>query len=801
MLKNHIRIAWRTLLNNKVYSVINILGLTIGLTACLLVASVVIEDLSYDRQWAKSDQIYRLVTISNANKNMSEKSSDYLSGFAPSLKQKFPEVEEFVRMNVRSDRIKLGSDKDGVVLRTLSAEPSIWNVLNFNVISGNPTKYVDGYKNIVITEKIKNEYFPNTDPVGKIVSNIPAFGEPEKMIITGVIKNIPSNTHLRSDILSINKLRPVDDVFNGNGGNFAQQYIVLKSGTSLALFTDKINKWFQEEFKGTYNPKQRFEFQSIKDVYLRSDFEERSTQGSIRNVYIFSGVALLLLLIACINFVNLTTARALKRVREVGIRKVLGAGKGALIFQFLFESLIFFTISFFLALLLYVLYSSSLETYIGHPLALTFANNVTLFASTCGLILIVSILTGLYPAWMIARPAPITVLKGKLSAGTESPWLRKSLVIGQFVISIAILLATIVVQSQLRFISKKDLGFNKSNIIALNNFATWGTQGPAFKQELLRLSGVEGATITEWYPSNGPANMTSTVIDPQNKDSHITVNYIEADIDFSKLMKLKLLSGSLLSSKLPSDFAVPDSLKKDYRYRPVLVTEHTAKVFGVKELGKRVDGVEGIPVGIIKDFNNESLKSAVSPVIVKASTDSQYGYMLIKTAPQNRQQVLANVQKLYHKFYPEKIFEFAWLDDLLDAQYRSEQKMQQLFVFFSFLIIFLACLGLFGLVTFAAEQRIKEIGIRKVLGAEVLSIVKLLSTDFMKLVLLAFVIASPIAFYAMSKWLQDFAFRIEIEWWMFAVAGLSAALIAFLTISFQAVKAAIANPVKSLRAE
>jgi putative ABC transport system permease protein len=809
MIKNYIKIAFRNLQRNKVYSLINILGLTIGLAACLLVATVVLDDLSYDRQWKNEKDIYRVISVDNSNKNEENKSAESYSGLGPVLKKTFPEVKEYCRMSDIKDRIKLGKSKDGIELRALTSEPSVWNMFDFTVIQGNPKKFIKGYVNLVISEKVKKQFFPNSDPVGQMVYTVPSWGKSKGYLITGVIKDMPSNTHLRADVLEISEYSAYDDLLNKDGnGNFYPQYFLLKPGTSKSLFTLKINEWYKNYMGG--KARNSYEFQPIKDVYLRSNFaSNQAVQGGIRNVYIFSGVSILLLLIACINFINLTTSRALKRLREAGIRKVLGAGRKELIGQFLFESLIFFGIAFVFGILFYNIFLSSVEMFLEHPLSLKLYSSVPLFTSTCGFVLLISVTTGLYPAFLLSGRHPVETISGKLTASAGSGLLRKSLVVTQFIISTTIIISAFVIHNQLQYIDHKDLGFDKKNLLDIN-FNNWEGKGKVFKQEVLRLPGVENASISNWSPSNGGGSMSMQFDDPSQKNNKITVWYIEGDRDLASTLKLQLIKGRLFDNNLFTDALNVDSLrdKKEYQKinsqqlsQPVIMTNFTAKTFNVKQPGIKGNFTEGTPIGIIKDFNNETLHTVIKPTVIRAVQNPQYGDMLVRINPNATKQVLTGIQRLWEQFYPEKVFQFTWTDETLNAQYKAEQKQQQLFTFFSLLVVFLACLGLFGLAAFTAEQRTKEIGIRKVLGASVAGITALLSKEFLKLVVVAVLIASPIAWYAMNKWLQDFAYRINIEWWVFVLSGGLAVFIAFITVSFQSIKAAIANPVKSLRSE
>ncbi|MBS1502040.1 MAG: ABC transporter permease [Bacteroidetes bacterium] len=810
MIKNYFRIAFRNLQRNKMYSLINITGLTVGLTACLLVATVVLDDLSYDHQWGKADRIYRIISIDQNNKNAIQQFPQSFTGLGPTLKKNYPEVEDYCRMNVAKQRFKMGNNKDGVQIQAISAEPSVWKFWDFDVIEGNPHTFVKGYSNMVITEKIKKEYFPNSDPIGKVITSLPEFGKPVNYLITGVIKNIPANTTLSADLLTIGQMRPDDDIIHPEGyGTFAEQYLLLKPGASAKMLVSKANKWFANYITNK-ELHYSFRFQPMKDIYLRSaDLSGNSdNRGDIKNVYIFSGVAVFLLLIACINFVNLTTARALKRVREAGIRKVLGANRRELIVQFLLESLLFFCISFAAGIFLYAVFLKPVETYLGHPLTITLQSNIVLFITTCGIMLIVSVLTGIYPALLVSAQNPVSTLKGKISEHIGSNFLRRGLVVAQFTISVAILTVTVIVQKQLHFMDNKDLGYDKNNLLHLSNMS-WNGKGEAFKHDVLTIPGVESASLATWYPeSGGGGYMTINADDPAQKGNKLKIWYINADFDFVKTMRFHLLKGRLLDPKYSSDAINSDSLmalgglKLDEAriHQPMLITDFTAKTFAINRLGVQAKPT-GTPVGIINDFNNESLKVNMEPVFIGVKKNISYGSLLIRIQPGTEKRVLAQLYQTWQRFFPDKVFQYGWTDEELAHQYEAEHKLQQLFTTFSFLILGLAALGLFGLTTFIAEIRIKEIGIRKVLGASVSVISITLSKDFIKLVVIAILVASPVAWYFANKWLQSYAYKIRLSWWLFALSGLGAVLIAILTISYQTIKAATANPVKSLRSE
>ena len=807
MIKNYFKIAWRSLWKHKAYSLINIVGLSIGLTACLIVATVVFDELSYDHQWKKADDIYRVLSTGNDVKGDAPMPVAF-GGLGPTLKRTFPEIDDYCRMSVSKERLQLNNNKEGIAFQNLIAESSVWNVLDFDVIQGNPKKYVKGYANLVITQKIKQQYLPNQNPIGKIIYSQPEYGKPQPFLITGVINSIPQNTHLRADFITIVEYRESDNLLpkKGDGYSFYPQYILLKHGTQAKEFAAKVNKWYAK-LPIAQSANYAFSFQPIKDVYLRSDFNGvQAVHGSITNVYIFAGVAALLLIIACINFINLTVSRVFNRSKETGIRKVLGAQKMQLIIRFLSESLIFFIISFALAILLYPFFLKPVETYLGHQLVLNLYSKSFLIIAVC-CVFLVSLLTGLYPAWFLSRPKPIVILRNRIASDVQLNFLKKGLVVGQFVISVTIIMAAIIVHNQLGFINKKDLGFDKNNLLNIS-YTSWGESGAAFKQAVKQLPGVQSVSISNWYPAcGGPGDMSRNVSIPGQKDK-LQVNYIEADADLPVTLGLRIRSGRLFNPQLATDAMDPDSsmmgtspaTKAQMKARSLLATNYTAGLLGMK-VNKPVADVDGMPVGVVEDFNSESLHSKLQPTLIQAITNPKYGNMLIRVKPGFEKQALTGINAAYKSFYPEKTFKYDWINDLVNDQYKAEYKLQQLFTCFSLLIIFLACLGLFGLVSFTAEQRVKEIGIRKVLGASISNIITLISKDYLGLVIVSIVIASPIAWYAMNKWLQDFAYRVSIQWWVFAITGILALLIAFVTVSFQSVNAALANPVKSLRSE
>ena len=803
MFKNYLKTALRTITRNKVYSAINVIGLSIGLCTCLIVGTIVVNDLSYDRQWSKGDDIYRILTVNKMGEGMYDKFPASFVGLNSVLKNDYPEVENTSTISHNKIRLKLNEDvPNGVEIKTLQADTSVWQLLDFKVLEGTPQRFIAGQKNLVITESFRKKYFPKENPVGKIVYDVPTYqAKPTPFLISGVIKDLPTNTVFRSEALILTP--PFTEALNKQGwGTFTTSYVLFKRGTDIAKFSHKLNKWYAGfvDSKKLY----QYEFQPLKEIYLHSDFATgQEVKGDYKNIFILGGIALLVLLISCINFINLGTARAVFRLKETGVRKVLGARRGQLVGQYLAEAFIFFLIAMAIAFPLYGIAFHLVENFLGYPLG----NNVLttpiyLFSAVAGII-ILSLAIGFYPAWLLSGFKPVATLKGKLFTGNQATqnFVRKGLVVLQFAISIFVLIALVVIQYQVNFMKKKDIGFQKENLLNVS-FINWQGKGETFKNELKKIHGVEDAAISSYVPAGGGGGYMSREIDnPENPNEKLTVWYINGDAELAQTLGLKLKEGRFLNPALKTDAVPADSAQENMQNRSAILTNFTAKVLDVRQLNHRLANVQIVPVGIVDDFNNQSLKSAMQPTIITAEDSLNYGFMLVRILPGTDKEVVAGIHKLWKQFYPNNFLEIKWMEDVVAQQYQAEERLGKIFTFFSMLTMLIAALGIFGLVVQATAQRTKEIGIRKVLGASVSGIVRLFTYDFVKLIFLSLIIASPIAWWLMNKWLMDYAYRVKISWWIFVVAGVAAIMVAVVTIGFQAVKAARANPVKSLRTE
>lgn len=799
MFRYELKIALRKLLKSKLYTSLNIAGLAVGLAACLVVTTIVLDDLSYDKQWKHADQLYRIIGVTKVNYGIEQTPNTY-SGLGPELKRNFPEVKSFCRMEVKQNTLlQFDRSKQAVHIQSLLAENTIWDMLDFTIIGGNPKAVVEGIDNIIITEQVKNQYYKDVDPIGKTIYDV-SENSSNKYVITGVIKDIPNNTHLRAQVIILRSfLRGVESDHNkltdGYSVAVMPQYLLLDPKTNPALFERKLNAWYKNQSNDLL-AQNNFHLQPISDVYLRSNFNEPEViHGSIRTVYAFAVIAVLILLIACINYVNLSTAKAIEKIRESGISKILGADRTHIMSRFLLESILFFLIAFLIAIISYALSLDAVEGYLGHALTLTLFSDLRLFGFGLCALLLVCVFTGLYPSYILTEVKPVNALRGTVNKKIGMGVLKKSLIITQFTIALIVLIGAITVNLQFRYLKNADPGYDKNNLLQIG-FTNWGTTGESFKKELSKIPGVESASIVMWYPSYGPGFMSMETKDPRNENDQLHIWFIEGDVDFPKTLKLHLKSGRLFDPTRPTD-AGRDSLN----YTKVLVSDMYASIFKATQVDKPVEAFMHVPIGIIENFHNESLLEKEKPFIITASSNPTYGAMLIRITPDSEMRVTTALWQLWKQYYPAQHLSYNLVDDLLAAQYRKENRLSTLFNVFTSLTIFLACLGLFGLVTFMIETRMKEIGIRKVLGASVGSISGLISKAFLKLVIIAIFIASPIAWYFLNQWLQDYPYRIDIYWWVFVLAAATTLVIAAGTLSFQTIKAALANPVKSLRNE
>jgi len=806
MIRNYIKVAFRNLWRNKGFSAINIIGLAIGLTTCLLILFFVQDELSYDRYNTKLDRIYRV------DGDLIFGGTHFILAVAPepmgaTLKRDYPQVEQYTRMRGYGGmRVKKG-DVDVQEDRVIYADSTLFDVFTLPMIAGDPKTALVEPNTVVITEDMAKKYF-NT--LSNVVGKSLVINDEKNLKITGIIKNIPRESHFNFDFfISINGAIPSWELGNWVSNNL-NTYIVLKPGVDPLVFQaklDEINVRYvgpqakqmlgisMEEFKKSGNRNDHF-LMPLSKIHLYSNkTAELDANGSIQYVYIFSAIAIFILVIACINFMNLSTARSSNRAKEVGVRKVLGSLKKNLVWQFLTESMVISCIALVLALGLAILLLPYFNQLSGKAMGISLLTHSWVFPSLLILVLVVGFLAGSYPAFYLSSFQPITVLKGKLAKGFKTGWLRSSLVVIQFAISIILIVGTAVIYKQLNFIRSKNLGFNRDQVLVLQN--TWPVAKP-FVDEVLKLSGVKNATMTGYLPTNGWRSdmplYPEAVIDDKKAASMQTW---QVDEGYIPTLGMQMAQGRNFSRDMPTDST------------GVIINEAAAKLLGFKDpVGRNLYGMDDFPdkkltphpiIGVVKDFNFSSLREQVSPVALFLR--EQRGAMAFKVETKNIQSLISQIEGKWKAMAPGMPFKYSFMDDDFNNIYQSEVRIGRIFVSFAILAIFIACLGLFGLVTYAAEQRIKEIGIRKVLGATVGNIVTMLSGDFLKLVAIALLFAFPVAWWAMHRWLQDFAYRVDVGVWVFVIAGASALMIALATVSFKAISAALMNPVKSLRTE
>ncbi|QES89084.1 ABC transporter permease [Rhizosphaericola mali] len=811
MFKNYIQIAFRSFQRDKVFSFINIIGLTVALTTCLFLLTIVLNDLSFDRSWKKSDNIYRVNTINKMGEGMYNKMDVSFVGLENEF-QKYPEVSSVSRIITSKRQLKLSENtSDAINVNVLDADTTMWHLLNFQVLEGNPKKFLidDNMPNVIISKKFKDTYFPNQNVIGKIIYGVDAYEDKDHpRIITGVVDNSPQNSIFHADIIQINL--PYNGVLQNNqSGTFVQHFVLLHAGSNPLTFTNKFNLWYRN-FVKVKNPYQ-IELQPLKDIYLHSEFSNSNTpKGSYQSIVIFSLIAGLILVIAAVNYINLGMAKATKRLKEMGVRRILGAQKRQIAYVFITESLLYFSVSLLLAFIIYVMSLPYLGNLMGRSMQITFFSQWYLFASAIFIIFIISILIGAYPAWALSKINYSIIKNDRVISGKFSlqTFVSKSLVIVQFSLSILVLISLIVIWKQSSFLKNKSLGFDKNNLLAID-FTSFGNHADALKNQLLQNPNVESVALTSWLPSYGAGFMSNEVADPNNPQNNITINYIKGDIDLAKTLGLKLQKGRLLSRDYSMDIVAYDSLMgmdsagymQKSRQQSSLITGYTANKLDITQLGKSLTKLGTTPVGIVGDINNESLKKTMQPLFIIADRDIKVGGLLIRVKPGHQRNAEKYIHSVWLHFFPNKPIEIREVSNLLDAQYKVESTLQKVFIYFSILSIVLATMGVFGLVVQSLVQRTKEIGIRKVLGGSNLSIVKLFSFEYLKLLIIAIMLASPIGYVLLKNWLNNYAYRIHLEWWIFASAGLLIILVAVSTVAVQTWKSAITNPVNSLRSE
>jgi putative ABC transport system permease protein len=817
MFKNYFTVAFRNLVKRKGFSLINILGLATGMAVCLLIVLFIQSEMSYDKQHEKADNIYRVVL----ERSYPGRSTSYAiipQSIGAAIKTEYPEVLESTRLfNFAGNGnffLRIG-EKTFEEKRVLAADSNFFRVFTCKFLHGDGATALEKTHSAVINATTAKKYFGTTDVVGKQFET-DGNDTTETFVITAVVANWPDNSHFLFDMLISTS---TFQVFSRRNyiGFAAHTYLLLNPNSSSkaleAKFPDIIKKYVAGEISKVFNQSwedfkkagngYHYYLQPLTKIHLISDLEaELRPNGSMTAVYIFGVVAIFILLLACINFINLSTARSVERAKEVGIRKTFGSGKKSLIGQFLIESVFISVISMLIAFGIIILLIPAFNTISGKDLSVSYFLQVKWILVLIAFVLITGVIAGLYPAFVLSSFNPIMVLKGRFKSGGYGLALRNGLVVFQFFISIVLIISTIVVNRQMNYMLGNKLGFKKDHVIVLERTDMVENQLPAFKNELLAISGVESASGTSTMPGN--QNFFGTTWQEVGSKAPMTGRGMIVDEDYAKTMGLEIKEGRFFSK----DFST-DTLSVVLNERAVkelgLITAIGSRLMSPDDIYNAPDGSSYVynVVGVVKDFHYHSLHEPISPLVIINSKKfgSRSGLVALRIKGDNFKKAVSDIGTVWKKFVKEKPFNYYFLDKSLADQYQAEQTTQKIFTIFSGLAIFIACIGLLGLAAYATQQRTREISIRKVLGASEGSIVTMLSKDFLKLVLLSSAIAFPIAWWGMHKWLQDFAYRIDVGWWIFIVAGVAALLIALFTVSTQALKAAFTNPIKSLRSE
>ena len=793
MFRNYLKTTFRNLWKHRVFSFINLTGLAIGLTAFFLIFLYVRFELSYDSFHSKTNRIYRVVSdIKTPTETIHAGGPAW--AVASHAKLDFPEIEAFVRVSGESFLIRKGDVKFQEE-NTLFADSSFFRVFDFPLLKGDPNTALKEPFSIVFSETAAKKYFGKENPIGQtVLFTIDAF--PAK--VTGIMKDMPDNSVIKADMLvsmstnTQNFYKEADDQWGSYG---LRAFFLLRPGTDPKAL-EKRFPTFLESRNGTEMKKLQMYptlfLEPLKDVYLHST-RDGNQSGNINNVYIFTIIAVFILLIACFNFINLTTARSIERAKEVGIRKVVGAARTQLARQFLGESVVLcfmaFILAFLFTMLLLPLFNQLAGKTISHGIFEHPQYILILLLTSVG----VGLLAGIYPALVLSGFQPIIVLKGKFSSGTRGLLLRKGLVVVQFTISIALIISTIIVFNQMKYMQSQDLGFNKDQMLIINT--NGDPHRKAFQQEVSGLPGVKSTTMSSSVPGGGNMGAYSEIENSKGDLQIANLDLYFVDFDFILNMNIKMIAGRAFSRDFLSDTT-----------QAMVLNEAAIKMFGYRSPGEAVGrrfkqwGREGKIIGVMKDFHFRSLQEVIKPLSMRIEPEGT-SQVIIHLAGGHIPQAISAIESKWKAIIPQRPFSYYFLDEFFDKQYRAEQRFGRLFLNFAILAIFISCLGLLGLASYSTMQRTKEIGVRKVMGASVTNIVNLLSKDFLKLVFISFLVAAPIAWYFMHKWLLGFAYRTNIQYWVFVFAGATALFIALFTVSFQAVRAAVANPARSLRTE
>ncbi|WP_207491514.1 ABC transporter permease [Aridibaculum aurantiacum] len=794
MLKNYLTIAIRILRKNKLYAFVNIAGLSIGIACCLLIGMYIWHEVSYDRFHANADRIARVTWEYNFG-DADTKTATTGTKVGPQLQRTFPEVEGYVR-TLKYGRVVGYADKLFEEKSFVYADSAFFSMFSFPLLKGNTRTALNAPDKVVLTETTARKYFGNEDPVGKVLK----VGM-KQLEVTGVAADAPANSQLQFDFIASFTTLSAAKTENYNEANYIT-YLLLNSADNLAALQNKIDAFAKrvakEEFKVEGDQFMTFKLEPLTVVHLHSKLDGFEPNNNIIYIYILAVVALLIMLIACVNYTNLSTAQSASRTAEIGIRKVLGARKQQLFNQFIAESIVLTAIALVIAFAAAYLLLPFFNDVAGKQLQAADILNPVVVGGLVVLSMLVAFAAGAYPALVLSSSKVIKILKSGFSFTSGGAGLRKSLIILQFVISIFLITSTIVILKQLDYIQTKDLGYDKEQVIVLPVDEEVKKMMQNLKPALTAHPNVVSVAAAYEAPTHigwGDA------LRKQGEDKSITINAIPVDEDFVKTMGMQVIAGSDFTQADVLSFDTTGGPNSKYSY---ILNEAAAKALGwtpEEAVGKIVaKNREGKVRGVIKDFHFRSFHETINPLLIFLD-HRMAQVMLVKVSSENLKATIDHLQTTWKSRISHRPFEYHFLDEEFQEMYKAEQQTGIVFTTFSTLAILLACLGLFALSAFELVKRTKEIGIRKVLGASISDLVRLLTKDFLKLVAIAFVIAVPVSWYLSNEWLHEFTYRINLEWWMFIAAGVCAIAITLITVSYQAIKSSFTNPVKSLRSE
>ena len=803
MIRKFFLIAYRNLTKNKGYALLNILGLSAGLTCFAFIAAWVSDEVSYDKFNSNYNRIFRLVSTEKTETGITE-SAVSSAPMAKALKDDYAEVKNTVRMRLREEIVTHNNQQilqPGILL----TDPSFFDVFSYSISRGNVATALTEPYSVILTTSTAKKYFGETDPMGQtlMMNMFDSNGYGASYKVTGIMPDPPENAHFRFNMLASFKTIEVanPDVLTVDGWGDASfyTYLLLEKGVDYKAFSNKISLFYGKyigELFSIWKSIYTYKLQPLSDIHLRSNLQhEMAITGSITQVYIFSLIGIFILLLAGINYTNLATARSAGRAKEISIKKVIGASKTQLVLQYLSESILTALIALLTAFLLSFLLQPFFTQLTGKSISLFSSWSLPLFLLAVSISL--GILAGIYPALILSSFKPAGILKGAFKSSNKGVLLRKTLVISQFVITIILITGIVIIYSQLSFIKHKDLGYDKDALLFLRvNGNTAVIKGyNAFKNELQSSPLISGLATSNSMIAGGLGTGGSETVDLKGNPLQVNTARLRIDDSYLTVYGIRLLAGKNISENASAD-----------TLRQVLLNEMAVKKFGwgnvETAIGKpfRMGDQKGTVVGVINNFHFNSLQQAIEPLAVYP-VDERFSRITLKVDIKKADQAVQLIENTWKKHFPSALFDYDFVSQQIRDQYQAEERFSKVFLCFSVLSLLIACLGLFGLIAFTTSQKTKEIGIRKVLGATANGITLMLSKDFLILVALAFLIAVPIAWYIMNGWLEDFAYRANISWWMFGISGFIVIAVSFITISFRAIKAAIANPVKSLRTE